>query len=142
MSDNKARPTENPKPDSFLGRLSIVLSYSVLSAICCVTFNLVRDLSSESRQFHISLLIFLLLGWLVYAVIIYLSGRCSEVAHQCERASIGANNENGPFNPVRKSGWMDTLWFMFKPFIVAILFSIVFGFTFTVVKWVKEVIRD
>ena len=129
MTDNKPTPTENPKPYSFLGRLSIVVSYSVLSAICYVTFSLInRNLSSESHRFHISLLTFLLLGWLVYAVIIYLSGRCSEVAYQCERAAIGANNENEPFSPIRKSGWMDTLWFMFKPFVAVIMFSSVFMF--------------
>jgi hypothetical protein len=80
MPDSKPTPPEDQKADSFLGRLSVVIFSSALLAILVANINLPgSDLSSETRRLLESLRTFSLLGWLAFFVIIYLSGRRSEV---------------------------------------------------------------
>jgi hypothetical protein len=131
MPDSKPTPPEDQKADSFLGRLSVVIFSSVLLAILLANINLPNsDLSSENRGELESLRTFSLLGWLAFLVIIYLSGRRSEVEAKILKVF-------GDF-------FQDTFTIWFSPLIFAM---IVYGVSWLLwrlpegIRWVGELFR-
>jgi len=130
MSDSKPTPPKDQKADSFLGRLSVVIFSSALLAILVANFNLPDpNLSSETRGLLESLRTFSLWGWLAFFVIIYLSGRRSEVEAECFK--------------VFGTYWFDEGFsFWTSPGLFALLFYFVGWFFWiplrSVVIWVNE----
>ena len=96
MSDNKLISNEINETDTFLGRLSVV----VLSIALFVSLAANLGLSHPSPEIKIlgyspdKLFAFSCFGWLAYLIIIYLSGRYSEVQAKCVKTFGNKLEEN------------------------------------------------
>ena len=143
MSDNKPSPTENPEADSFLGRLSVVVFYSVMAGALVAGLLSTRpdSITSESqRRFGDSIVLWAEFGWVFFLTIVYLAGRYSEVLVMCGKALGGSKPKID-----RPMAFSDALGFWLLPLVVFILSSVCCWILWRIpdaIKWVGELSRS
>jgi hypothetical protein len=143
MSDNNPTSPANQEDDSFLGRLFVVVFYSVVMGAIVAAIMLTKPgsiYSDPQRRFGDSIIIYTQLGWMLFLTIVYLAGRFSEVLVACLKA-IGQRKPKIE----RPMAFFDAMGFWMLPSLAYIFSGGCFWILWRVpyaIKWVGELSRS
>jgi hypothetical protein len=142
MSDNNPTSPANQKDDSFLGRLFVVVFYSVVTGAIVAAIMLTKPGSIDSdpqRRFGDSIIKYTQLGWMFFLTIVYLAGRFSELL-VAGRKALG---ERKP-KIERPMAFIDAMGFWMLPSLAFIFSGGCFWILWRIpdaIKWVAEFFR-